>query len=69
MFYYSMYSYQVAMDGENQSLFTYVESFPFSGAGRRLAVSRDQAQMQIDAGQERGPTLCLTCGAVYSKGV
>lgn len=36
--------------------------------GRRLAVSRDQAQLQIDAGQERGPTLCLTCGTVYSKG-
>ena len=37
--------------------------------GRRVAVARDQSQLQIDAGQERGPTLCLTCGTVYSKGI
>ncbi len=34
-----------------------------------MAVARDQSQLQIDAGQERGPTLCLTCGTVYSKGI
>lgn len=36
--------------------------------GRRGYLCQDPNQLQIDAGQERGPTLCLTCGTVYTKG-
>lgn len=36
--------------------------------GRRGFLCQDPNQMQIDAGQERGPTLCLTCGTVYTIG-
>jgi len=35
---------------------------------RRGFLSTDPNQLQIDAGQERGPTLCLTCGTVYTIG-
>ena len=37
-------------------------------AGRRGFLSQDPNQLQIDAGQKRGPTLCLTCGTVYTIG-
>ncbi|XP_023335372.1 N-acetyltransferase ESCO2 [Eurytemora carolleeae] len=36
--------------------------------GRRGFVCQDPNQLQIDAGQKRGPTLCLTCGVVYTIG-
>jgi len=37
-------------------------------SGRRGLVCDDPRQLQIDAGQQRGPTLCLTCSTVYTKG-
>jgi len=36
--------------------------------GRRTFICKDARQLVLDAGQERGPTQCLTCGAVYTKG-
>eukprot|EP00088_Acartia_fossae_P065328 TRINITY_DN8055_c0_g2_i1.p1 TRINITY_DN8055_c0_g2~~TRINITY_DN8055_c0_g2_i1.p1 ORF type:complete len:769 (-),score=169.71 TRINITY_DN8055_c0_g2_i1:433-2739(-) len=36
--------------------------------GRRTYVCKDPRQLVLDVGQERGPTQCLTCGAIYNKG-
>ena len=37
-------------------------------SGRLRPLNQDPNQLQIDAGQERGPTLCLECGTVYTIG-
>jgi len=36
--------------------------------GRRTFICKDPRQLVLDAGQDRGPTQCRTCGAVYTKG-
>lgn len=41
---------------------------PEKSKGRRTYVCKDPKQLILDVGQDRGPTQCLTCGAVYVKG-
>lgn len=43
-------------------------SSPDKNKGRRTYVCKDPKQLVLDVGQDRGPTVCLTCGAVYVKG-
>jgi len=45
-----------------------IQSPVYNNKGRNTYVCKDPRQLVLDIGQERGPTLCLTCGAIYVKG-
>jgi len=41
---------------------------PDKSRGKRTFVCKDPKQLILDVGQDRGPTQCRTCGAIYVKG-